>query len=157
MWNWLKTKLPTVEQIRHHRSLRIFGKIIHSPYYWHIHTECVARAFAIGLFCAFMPIPFQMVLAASLAIIFRANLFFSVALVWISNPITMPPLFYFCYLIGRWILKVPHRKFNMELSWHWLETTFVNVWKPLLVGSLVCGIASAILGYVIVKLVYKKL
>jgi uncharacterized protein (DUF2062 family) len=38
----------------------------------------------VGLFCAFIPVPFQMLLAAPSAIIFSANLPVSIALVWIA-------------------------------------------------------------------------
>jgi len=60
---------------------------------------------AVGLFCAFVPLPIQMLLAAAAAIIFRVNLPISVGLVWITNPVTIPPMFYFCYKVGtrcRW-------------------------------------------------------
>jgi uncharacterized protein (DUF2062 family) len=153
MWNWLKKKLPTEHDIRQHKYLRVFGKIIHSPNYWHMHTECVARAFACGLFSGFMPIPFQMVLAAALAIVSRANLFIAVILVWFSNPLTIPPIFYFCYRVGRWVLHAPKHPFKIELSLQWLQTTFLIIWKPLLVGSVVCGIIAALLGYFGVKIV----
>lgn len=155
MWNWLKNKLPSVNEIRYHRHLRIFGKIIHSPNYWHMHPECVARAFACGIFSGFMPIPFQMVLAAALGIAFRANLFIAVILVWITNPLTIPPIFYFCYRIGRWVLSAPKHPFKIELSLHWLQTTFLVIWKPLVVGSLVCGIVGAVVSYIIVRIVYR--
>ena len=38
------------------------------------------------------------------AVVFRANLPLSVAGVWISNPITMPPMMYFAYLFGNKLL-----------------------------------------------------
>jgi uncharacterized protein (DUF2062 family) len=157
MWNWLKKKLPTADEIRRHRSLRIFGNIIHSPNYWHFNRGSLARAAAIGLFCSLMPVPFQMLLSAAISLIFRANIFIAVVLVWISNPITIPPIFYFCYRIGRWLLNTPPIPFNIELSWHWFESTFIEIWKPLLIGSTVCALVSAIIGYLFVFFAYNWL
>lgn len=156
MWKWLKKKIPTPEEIRNHKSLRIFGNIIHSPNYWHMNPRSVSNAVAIGVFCGFMPIPFQMVLAAALGIAFGANLFISVVLVWISNPVTMGPMFYFSYTVGRWILDLPKDPFKMELSLKWLQTTFLLIWKPLVVGSLVCGAVAAVVSYIIVRIIYRR-
>jgi uncharacterized protein (DUF2062 family) len=38
--------------------------------------------------------------------------------VWITNPITMPPIFYGCYKLGAWILDVSIEKdFVMSLEY----------------------------------------
>ena len=47
-----------------------------------------------------------MVLSAFLAIIIKANLPLSIILVWITNPFTMPIIFYIEYYIGCIILKI---------------------------------------------------
>ena len=147
----LKKYLPTKEQLQKHQYLRIFGRLIQGSNLWHLNSRSVSRAFACGLFAGFMPMPFQMVLGAALAIIFRANLAISIALVWFSNPLTMPPIFYFAYKVGKWILDSPIHNVSFELSLSWFQTQFLHIWKPLLVGSLACGIVSAILGYFIVR------
>jgi uncharacterized protein (DUF2062 family) len=62
------------------------------------------RRHFIGLFCAFLPLPFQMVIAASLAVLSRCNVPIAVVLVWVSNPITMTPMLFFSYQLGAWLL-----------------------------------------------------
>ena len=103
----IKKYMPDHETIRNHPHLnKIFGTLLHDPNLLHLNRRSVSMAFAVGLFMAFVPVPFQMVLAAAAAIIIRCNLPISVGLVWVSNPFTMPPLFYFCYLVGTWILGI---------------------------------------------------
>ena len=96
---FIKRYLPSRERVNSIESLRFLGDIRNEPNLWHINRHSVARAFLIGVFLAFIPMPFQMLAAAFGALMINANLPLSVALVWISNPITMPPLFYF--KIGR--------------------------------------------------------
>ncbi|MFP3345629.1 DUF2062 domain-containing protein, partial [Halomonas sp. SIMBA_159] len=74
-------------------------------------------AFAVGLFFAWMPIPFQMVASAAVAIPMRVNLPLSVSLVWLTNPLTMPVLFYLSYLVGCVVLRTPIEHFAFEASW----------------------------------------
>ncbi len=144
--------MPDPNVIKNNKSLRIFGKLLHDTNLWHLNRRSIARAVAIGFFCAFMPIPFQMVLAAALAITFRANLLFSVALVWVSNPITMPAIFYFSYKLGAIILRVPPQPFEFHLSWAWLSAKLGVIWAPLLLGSILCGFIAAIVGYCSVRI-----
>jgi uncharacterized protein (DUF2062 family) len=144
----IKRYMPDPETIRNHRHLRIFGTLLHDANLWHLNRHSVSTAFAIGLFWGFIPMPFQMIPAALLAIVFRANLPISVALVWVSNPVTMPPLFYFCYKVGTWILRLPPKPFHFELSWAWLGSGLLDIWQPFLLGCVVVGGIASLLGYV---------
>ena len=49
------------------------------------------------------------------------NVPLAIALVWISNPITIPPLFYFTYRLGTLILGEPETVGSIELSLTWLS------------------------------------
>lgn len=89
-----KRYMPTPDSIKGNKSLRFLGKLIHDPNLWHLNRHSVARAMAIGLFWAMIPMPMQMLAAAAVAIPLRANLPISIGLVWLTNPITMPPIFY---------------------------------------------------------------
>jgi uncharacterized protein (DUF2062 family) len=152
---FIKRFMPNHNVIREHKHLRIFGSLLHDPNLFHLNRRSVAGAFAVGLFCAWVPIPFQMVLAAALAIPLRVNLPVSVALVWFSNPLTMPPLFYFAYALGTWILGIPERKFHFELSFEWLGSGLAAVWEPFLLGCFVMAVTSSFLGYVIMRLLWR--
>ncbi len=108
-----------------------------------------------GLFCAWMPIPGQMLVAAVGAIIFTVNLPVSVATVWVSNPITMPFLFYGAYWLGAKILGVSLKTIEFELSWNWISTTFGQIWQPFLLGCLIMAITSSIVGYFATKAIWR--
>lgn len=144
---FIKRYMPDAHTIREHKYLRMFGIALHDPNLWHMNRHSVSDAFAIGIFMAFMPMPFQMIPAAALAIYFRANIIISVALVWISNPVTMPPLFYFCYLVGTWIIGREINEVNFNISWEWLTNELLLIWQPFLLGCFVVATICSITGY----------
>lgn len=154
---FIKRYLPNEENLRNSKSLGIFGRLILAPNLWHLNKRSVSGAFAVGLFCAFIPIPFQMVLAIAGALIFRVNLPISVALVWLTNPITIPPIFYFSYLVGAWILDTPVMEIEFALTIEWLTTGLTAIWQPFLLGCFVCGIAAALAGFLIVRILWRWL
>jgi uncharacterized protein (DUF2062 family) len=132
--------IPDPEVIKRHKSLQFLGDKLHDPNLWHLNRRSISMAFAIGLFFAWVPTPTQMAFAAAAAIYFRANLPISVALVWITNPLTMPPLFYFAYQVGLWALNQPAAEsFDFSL--------LGDVWQPFLLGCLIMGITSSLAGY----------
>ena len=139
--------MPDPHEIRNNKSLRIFGDLLHEPNLWHINRRSIANAFMVGLFFAWWPVPFQMILAAGGAILVRANLPLSVGLVWITNPVTMPAMFYFAYVVGTWITGAPETHFSMELSFEWLLNELRLIWQPFLTGCLVLAIFSSITAY----------
>lgn len=142
----LLKRLVPHRRVREHPSLRLFGTAALHANLWHLNRRSVARAFAIGLFCALLPIPGQMLVAAGLAILFAANLPLSVTLVWITNPLTIPPIFLTCYAVGRWILGNPPYPLEFRWNFEWIMD-LPAIALPLLVGSLVCGLLAALVGY----------
>lgn len=137
----MKRYLPTREQLKEVRSLKFLGEIIFEPNLWHFNMNSVSYAAFVGLFCCFLPIPFQMVPCTLLCIWIRCNIPLAIAFVWISNPITMPPMMYFAYRVGTRVLGEPNYVNETTLSWEWLSTQLILIWQPLLLGSLLCGIA----------------
>jgi uncharacterized protein (DUF2062 family) len=147
--------LPTPKAIREHPALRPVSKWLNNPEIWHLHRRSIGGAAFIGLFCAFLPIPFQMLIAAFLAVVSRCNLPMSVALVWITNPITIPPMFYFAYRLGAWLLDMQIEVETIELSWTWLSNHLGTIGYPLVFGSLVCGWVSGVTAMVVVRIAWR--
>ena len=152
----IKRYLPDPYKVRDHKHLRFFGQLLHDPNLWHLNRRSVSGAFSVGLFAAFIPVPFHMVLAAAGAILWRVNLPISVVLVWINNPITMPPIFYFAYKLGAWLLGTsPNENIHFEVSFQWIIDQLATIWQPFLLGCLVLGSVSAVLGNVVVRLLWR--
>jgi len=139
--------MPDHHTIKNNKHLQIFGDLLHNGNLWHLNRRSVAKGFAVGLFFAFIPVPFQMVLAAGIAIIVHANLPLSIALVWITNPITMPAIFYFCYLTGTLILGAPEQEFAFEASWQWVVDSVSTIGPSFLLGCGVLAICFSLIGY----------
>jgi uncharacterized protein (DUF2062 family) len=136
------------DKVRSHKHLQIFGTLLHDANLWHLNRRSVAGAFFWGLFWAFIPIPLQMLASAASAILFRVNLPIAVALVWLTNPLTMPPVFYFNYLVGAKVLGEPVTVTDFDPSLDWLESVIAQIWEPLLAGSVICGLVAGTVGYV---------
>lgn len=147
----IKRYLPDPDSIKDNKFLGVFGKFIHDPQLWHLTRYSASHAVLVGIFCAFIPVPFQMLIAAGGAILFRANIALSVALVWITNPITMPFIFGFAYFVGLWTLGKETNVNGFEISWEWL----IANGGPFLWGCLICGIVCAALGYLGMRLFWR--
>lgn len=151
----LQRLLPSNQFIKAHPSLSFLGPFLEDPNLFHLTRYSVSMAFLVGMFLAFFPIPGQMILAAIFAFWIRCNLPIAVALVWITNPITIPPIFFATYTLGAWILDTPAIDFSSMFSWEWLEAEFDHLWKPLLLGSLAAGSFFSITSYTIIKLAWR--
>ena len=151
---FLKKFMPQPETIRQHRSLQILSRWLHDPNLWHLNRYSVSTAFFIGLFCAFIPLPAQMLFAAALAIWWRANLAISVALVWITNPLTMPFFFGGAYLLGMKLMqRPPPPSFSPTLAW--FEQQAGAMWQPFLLGNLVCGLIAGVLSAIAIRVLWR--
>ncbi len=148
---FIKRHMPDENTIKEHPHLRKLGKFIHDPNLWHLNRNSVSLAFLVGIFCAFLPIPMQMLVAAVLAVMLRSNLPVSIGLVWITNPLTMPPIFYFTYQVGVFLLDTPVDNSDMEMSMEWLTQGVSQIWWPLLFGSLVSGVVFATISFFAVR------
>ncbi len=151
----LKRFMIPDEKLAEHKTLRYVSSSILGHNVWHLNRRSASRAMFIGLFFAFTPIPLQMIPATFFCIAARANLPLSIALVWITNPVTTPPVLYASYKIGAFILNIPTLDIEFHLEWDWLMNSLYTIGKPLLLGSLILSISSASIGYVIVDILWR--
>lgn len=152
----LKKVFPTHEKIKKQKFLKVFGKFLHKKEIWSLSRRKIVKGVLIGIFIACLPMPFQMVLVCLFAIILNANLPISFILIFISNPITIPVIFYFEYTIGNLFLNLKNIiEFNFDSMYDNFEQIALSIWTgAIIVGifsSIICGIVINFLWIYIVK------
>ncbi len=152
---FIRKYLPNANWLKSNKSLGVLGEYVHDPSVWHLNRRSVSGAVAIGMFMCWIPFPFQMVIAGVLAVLFRVNLAISVVLVWITNPVTIPPMFYAAYKLGSKILGQTPLPYQMEFNVEWIFQKLAEIWPPLAVGSLLFAIVSSLLGFLFVRLLWR--
>jgi hypothetical protein len=130
--------------------MRPFRLLLEHPAYWSLNRRSVTRAFALGLAIAFVPLPVHVPLATVLALLLRLNVPAAIAGTFLTNPLTMVPMYMGAYWVGCGLLDIPGRNFAFAMSWDWLTMALPVIWKPLLLGCLVLGAATAVSGYILV-------
>jgi len=147
----LKKHLPTQQEIAQYRYLHIFGDGLKQPEVWAFKRQSVAKGIAIGIFCAFLPMPFEMVPAIFLAVLMGGNLPFAVAGVWISNPITWVPLYTPCYLLGAKILQLDPIALK-EITLLQAGSHYVALW----LGCLIIGLTLSIIAHFFISFTWRS-
>ena len=150
----VKETLKKYSPKRENLNLGWLSKYLNDPELWKWNKRTIAKAFAIGLFCAFLPMPAHTLLVAILAVLFSANILLSILIVWVNNPITMVPIYYFTYKLGASIMGIEMDP-DFEFSFGYLMDNFGAATIALWIGGIVVSIVSAILGYFSIITIYK--
>lgn len=146
----IKRYLPSPERIKSLPPFHYLGIRFSAPVLWMINRNTISRATAIGLFCAYLPMPLEMLPAALLAILWRANLPLSIVLVWLSNPFTWIVVYTPPYLLGAALLG----ETGISISHITIEAMMQQL-AALWIGCLMFGVALACAGYFAVRVVWR--
>ena len=143
-----QTILQSLSRQRHRWKqrwfMRPFRLLLEHPAYWTLNRRSVTRAFALGLLISFVPMPVHIMVAAAAALLFRLNVPAAIIGTFLANPLTMVPMYMAAYWVGCHLLGIGFHNIAFEMSWDWLTTGLLPIWKPMLLGCLVLGIAAAI-------------
>jgi uncharacterized protein (DUF2062 family) len=120
--------------------MRPFRLLLEHPAYWSLNRRSVTRAFSIGLFISFMPLPVHIIVATITTLLLRLNVPAAIAGTFFANPLTIVPMYISAYWVGCHLLGVSFHNIAFELSWTWLSTALIPIWKPFLLGCLILGI-----------------
>jgi len=99
-----------------------------------INRKTVTRALLVGLFIAFIPMPMQMLAVLAVLPFFKFNVPIAISLVWLSNPVTMPFMYYIEYLTGN-LLLMQEGIGSVKLSIEWFQENFDDIFIPLYLGA----------------------
>lgn len=128
----------------------------------------LALGIAIGMFVTLLPlIGIQMMLTVFLAWMFRANKLVGIPLVWISNPLTIIPIYFPSYWLGCKLMGIPvvtSKWVDLKQQWEvvdadptstwgvrvkfWWDSLLEFVW-PLSLGSLIVASVFGVISYYI--------
>ena len=131
----------------------------------------IALGAAFGVFTAYLP-PFgyHIILVITLCLLFKANKFVALTLIWVSNPLTLVPIYYPNYLVGRVVANFFHTSdalssaqaagllkdcfslsniiagFGNGQLWHQLGSLAIRIGIELTIGGVIIGgsIAAAV-------------
>ena len=78
-----------------------------------------------------------------------------IILIWISNPVTIPPMFFLTYQLGAAILDTQAVQFSAQMDWQWFKSLGSDVLQPLFLGSLICGSIFSVVSYFAVFLLWR--
>tara|TARA_B110000467_G_C18213727_1_gene418990 strand:+ start:369 stop:893 length:525 start_codon:yes stop_codon:yes gene_type:complete len=152
---FLKKHLIKPHQIKDKWYLQPLKKILNINELWVFRGKTIKPGFALGLFIAFIPVPGHTIIAILSAARLKINLPATLLGTLICNPLTIAPMFYAAYRLGVYILRLDERDFSFSLSYSWLRDSLSNTWEPLILGSFLMGLFSAVIGYFLMDICWK--
>lgn len=114
----------------------------------------VAKAFFIGIFIAFIPMPMQMFAVLLVAPFVVFNIPIAFTLCWITNPLTMPVIYYIEYITGAYFLDI-HVE-NVVLTVEWFTNNFSKIFIPLYYGAFFYSTLFASITYLLINFFWIK-
>lgn len=145
----------TFKNINANEKLKAFIQKYNIPFeYLSASRKMVSKGVFIGLFIAFIPMPMQMLAVVSLMPFTRFNVPIAISMCWLSNPFTMPPMYYMEYLTGSFILGMETTPVEMTLEW--FSRNIGNIFIPLYVGTAFYSIFGSSIAYYLVNRLWRS-
>jgi uncharacterized protein (DUF2062 family) len=151
----LKKITPHPSKLQNRWFLKVFGSRIADPRLWSLQRRYVTSAFAIGLAICFIPLPIHLPLAALIAITARLNVPTMIGTVFLVNPLTVVPVFYTAYRVGTAVMGLEPKRFAFKFSFDWLQYGLGPMWRPFLLGCLICGVLAGVAGWIGLELLWR--
>jgi hypothetical protein len=120
--------------------------------YLSVNRKSISRGVCIGIFWAFIPMPMQMLAVLAITPFIKFNVPIAITMVWLSNPLTMPFMYYMEYQTGNFLLGNESLD-NIELTLEWFSSNWNKIITPLYVGTIPYSLGvSSVVYFVINKL-----
>lgn len=140
----------TLKKTSKHHKLKDFIKKYKIPReYLSTSRRMVSKAVFIGLFIAFIPMPMQMLAVIAVTPFSKFNVPIALAMCWLSNPFTMPPMYYMEYVTGSFLLGMETTP--VEMTMEWFTNNLGNIFIPLYTGTAFYSVFGSLLAYYLVN------
>lgn len=146
---------PMAARLRESWYFRLLGPRLTDSRLWSVNRRAITTSFGAAIAISFIPLPAHLLIGLVAAMIWRLNLPTMFGSLLLLNPLTAVPLYYAAYRVGTLVLGQPVGKFTFELSTKWLQTGLGTIWKPFLVGCLVCSVVCGFLAYRLLELLWR--
>jgi uncharacterized protein len=156
MWlrTWRKKQKQLRESLKDTYLYRICGEKLWAAVLWRTDKRSIAGGLTLGVFIAFTPtIPFQMILVGLGALYFRVNLPIALTACWITNPLTVIPIYGASWKLGKYVIQ------NIDLFQEIIDA-YLNQGRPALMirqtiylwtGSLIIASFTALCTNILVR------
>ena len=166
----MKRLFPSRERFLQSRWLAPLAHHFHDDRLWQLDRGSIARGVAIGLFFGLLLPLAQFLFAVAFAIWLRGHVAVAAAATFVTNPLTFAPLYWLAHRIGSTLLGRSRTQAEadaaaVEAQVHataaaqgWFDATWeavVNAGAPLIVGLAVMAVAGALIGFVLVWLLWR--
>ena len=149
--------------------LRTRKLLLHNILHADDSPHAIAMGCGVAMLVAFLPlVGFQTAIAIGVAALLRANKAVCIPIVWVTNPLTIVPIYGACWKLGQWILASPvnggieeeltklnpsesaRSFFDVEFwrqTWNQLLTIGTEMW----LGCTIVGVAFGITTYILAR------
>ena len=118
--------------------------------YLSINRKSISRGVLIGLFWGFIPMPMQMFAVLAVTPFIKFNIPIAISMVWLSNPLTMPFMYYMEYQTGNFILG--YESFSdIKLTLDWFSDNWDKILTPLYIGTIPYSLGVSTLIYFLIN------
>lgn len=144
------------EYKKFHNNLYIkkLSKLVSAKDLWTFNRDSVSKAIALGVACAWIPLPFHTIIAVFFAVLVDCNIPLVAAAIWVANPFTLPFMYYFAFHVGASILNIHQAVNHYHLSVESVLKTLHQDWEPFLLGCLVSALVSWLIAYFLVRTIW---
>ena len=147
----LRALTPRRDQLEANPLLRSLAPRLAHPKLWHWSRRSVATGMAIGLFIGLLIPVAQILFAAAAALALRANIAVAATGTLVTNPLTIPPIYYAAYHLGAWVTgsAAPATVSFADPASLWENLATIGM--PLFAGLCIAAAVAAIASYVLVS------
>ena len=147
----LRAMTPSRERLEATPGLRRLAPHLSHPKLWQWSRRSVAMGLAVGLFVGLLIPVAQFVFAVAAAVCLRSNVAVAAAGTLVSNPLTVPPIYYAAYQMGAWATGTSAAEGMSLLDPLSLFEHVGSVGLPLFTGLTMTASMAALASYVLVS------